>query len=98
MFFSCFEQFFCNSSRHLRRWENSCLFCVKEMKKKFGIGDIIPELKKEDIPKLSRYADKEANPLYPVPVKWDLAHLEKAVWVPIMEKTVSKLFPMLKAS
>ena len=29
MFFSCFEQFFCNSSHHLQRWENSCLFCVK---------------------------------------------------------------------
>ncbi len=49
---------------------------IKELKKKFGIGDIIPELEKEDIPKLSRYADKEANPLYPVPVMWNAKELQ----------------------
>ena len=28
---------------------------------------MIKEIKDEDIPQLSKYADKEANPLYPVP-------------------------------
>lgn len=49
---------------------------VKDMKKRFGIGDHIPEIRKTDIPKLAHYADKEANPLYPVPVLMDAAELE----------------------
>lgn len=49
---------------------------VKDMKKRFGIGDKIKEIRKEDIPKLARYADKEANPLYPVPVLMDARELE----------------------
>lgn len=49
---------------------------VKDMKKRFGIGDHIPEIQETDIPKLAHYADKEANPLYPVPVLMDVAELE----------------------
>lgn len=40
---------------------------IKSLNKEFGIPSVIPEIKEEDIPQLSRYADKEANPLYPVP-------------------------------
>ena len=50
---------------------------VKDMKKRFLIGDTIREIKEEDIPKLARYADKEANPLYPVPVLMDAGELEQ---------------------
>ncbi|MCD7819991.1 MAG: iron-containing alcohol dehydrogenase [Lachnospiraceae bacterium] len=50
---------------------------IKDMKKRFGIGDTVPEIWKEDIPKLAHYADKEANPLYPVPVLMDAKELEK---------------------
>ena len=50
---------------------------IKDMKIRFGIGDTIPQIKEEDIPKLSHYADKEANPLYPVPVLMDAHELEK---------------------
>ena len=49
---------------------------VKDMKKRFGIGDHIPEIQETDIPKLAHYADKEANPLYPVPVLMDASELE----------------------
>lgn len=49
---------------------------VKDMKKRFGIGDYIPEIQETDIPKLAHYADKEANPLYPVPVLMDASELE----------------------
>lgn len=49
---------------------------AKDMKKRFGIGDHIPEIQETDIPKLAHYADKEANPLYPVPVLMDVAELE----------------------
>ena len=47
------------------------------MKKRFGIGDTIKEIREEDIQKLAHYADKEANPLYPVPVLMDAKELEK---------------------
>lgn len=50
---------------------------IKDMKERFGIGDTIPEIREEDIPKLAHYADKEANPLYPVPVLMDAKELEK---------------------
>lgn len=50
---------------------------IKDMKKRFDIGDKIPEIKEEDISKLSKYADKEANPLYPVPVLMNAKELEK---------------------
>lgn len=46
------------------------------MKKRFGIGDYIPEIQETDVPKLAHYADKEANPLYPVPVLMNSAELE----------------------
>ena len=46
------------------------------MKKHFGIGDRIPQIRETDIPKLAHYADKEANPLYPVPVLMNAAELE----------------------
>ncbi|MCD7882309.1 MAG: iron-containing alcohol dehydrogenase [Lachnospiraceae bacterium] len=50
---------------------------IKAMKKRFGIGDTVPELWKDDITKLAQYADKEANPLYPVPVLMDAKELER---------------------
>ncbi len=49
---------------------------VQAMKKRFGIGDTIPQIRKEDIPRLARLADREGNPLYPVPVLMDAKELE----------------------
>ncbi len=49
---------------------------IKDMKKRFGIGDTISEIRETDIPKLAHYADKEANPLYPVPVLMNASELE----------------------
>lgn len=50
---------------------------IRNMKTRFGIGDTIKEIREEDIPKLAHYADKEANPLYPVPVLMDAQELER---------------------
>jgi len=50
---------------------------IKDMRKRFDIGDTIPEIWEEDIPKMAHYADKEANPLYPVPVLMDAKELER---------------------
>lgn len=58
---------------------------VKAMKKRFQIGDTVKEIKEEDIAKLARYADKEANPLYPVPVLMDAKELEP-FYYQLMEK------------
>ena len=60
-------------------WEEAAgrfIQAIKDMKKRFGIGDRIPEIQQKDIRKLARYADKEANPLYPVPVLMDALELE----------------------
>lgn len=60
-------------------WEEAAgrfIQAIKDMKKRFGIGDRILEIQQKDIRKLARYADKEANPLYPVPVLMDALELE----------------------
>ena len=58
---------------------------IKDMKKRFSIGDTIPQIREEDIPKLASYAEKEANPLYPVPVLMDARQLELFYYL-LMEK------------
>ena len=45
------------------------------MKKRFGIGNHIPEIRDRRRANVY-YADKEANPLYPVPVLMSAAELE----------------------
>ena len=42
-----------------------------------GIPDRLEGIRKEDIPLMAKHADKEANPLYPVPVLMDAKELEK---------------------
>lgn len=42
-----------------------------------NIGHQIPQIKEEDIPDLAKIAEKEANPLYPVPVLFTAKDLEK---------------------
>ena len=49
---------------------------IREMNDRLGIPRTIPEIREEDIPILCAHADKEANPLYPVPVLWDARELE----------------------
>lgn len=55
----------------------SFIDAVKAMKRRFDIPDTIPQLRRADIPKLARYADREANPLYPVPVLMDEKELSR---------------------
>ena len=40
---------------------------IKDLNAKMGIPDKITVIKKEDIPIMAKHAEKEANPLYPVP-------------------------------
>lgn len=40
---------------------------LRELNRRMAIPEKLGGIKKEDIPKMSRHAEKEANPLYPVP-------------------------------
>ncbi|MCM1307373.1 MAG: iron-containing alcohol dehydrogenase [Butyrivibrio sp.] len=50
---------------------------VKQMKLDLNIPDALPEIKEEDIPELAKHADKEGNPLYPVPKLMNARELEQ---------------------
>ena len=43
--------------------------CIEAMNAAMDIPETLPGIRSEDIPQLARYADHEANPLYPVPVR-----------------------------
>lgn len=50
---------------------------IKELNRKMNIPETLDGIKDEDIPKMARHADREANPLYPVPVLMNAGELEK---------------------
>ena len=60
---------------------------IRKMKRMFGIGDTIPDLRREDIPELVRHAAHESNPLYPVPVEMDAQELERLYELVVEEKS-----------
>lgn len=66
----------CTKETPCEQAANAFIDELKSMKQRFGIGNTIPQIREEDIPKLAHYADKEANPLYPVPVLMDAEELE----------------------
>ncbi len=50
---------------------------VRVMNKKMNIPETLEGIKAEDIPLMAKHADKEANPLYPVPMLMNRFELEK---------------------
>ena len=50
---------------------------ICRLNKAMGIPEKLEGIKKEDIAELARRADKEANPIYPVPVLWNAKELEE---------------------
>lgn len=58
---------------------------VRQMKRDLDIGDTIPDIQKKDIPALARKAEKEANPLYPVPKLMTARQLEEFYYM-VMEE------------
>ena len=50
---------------------------IEGMNARMNIPTTLKEVKKEDIPAMAVLADKEANPLYPVPAVWNAQELEK---------------------
>lgn len=55
---------------------NKLIDAICEMNRRMGIPEHIPGVIKEDIPMMAQHADREANPLYPVPVLMDAHELE----------------------
>lgn len=50
---------------------------IEEMNRSMQIPEKLEGVKTEDVAELARYADKEGNPLYPVPKLWDAEELKQ---------------------
>ncbi len=50
---------------------------IRKMNDSMEIPRHFPEIQEEDLPVMASHADKEGNPLYPVPVLMDKRELEK---------------------
>lgn len=50
---------------------------IREKNRNMNIPETLSGILESDIPKMAKHADKEANPLYPVPVLMDAKELEK---------------------
>ena len=50
---------------------------IRELNRRMGIPEHIEGIRKADIPRMAKYASKEANPLYPVPVLLNAEELER---------------------
>ena len=75
----------CNNKTSEEKAAELFIQSIKEMNKFMGIPEKITALKENDIYQLSEYADKEANPIYPVPVLMNRKELEK-FYYDILEK------------
>ncbi len=58
---------------------------VKSMNAHMNIPTSFPEIRREDVPKMARYADEEANPLYPVPKLMNAKELEQFYYATMEE-------------
>ena len=58
---------------------------IYRLNEAMNIPKTLKGIKAEDVPELARRADKEANPLYPVPILWNAKELEH-FYFDIMEK------------
>lgn len=50
---------------------------IRELNRRMGIPEKLSGIRKADIPAMAKYADREANPLYPVPKLMDAKQLEQ---------------------
>ena len=59
---------------------------IRKLNAAMNIPEKLSGIRTEDISKLTRYADKEANPLYPVPKLMDASELEQ-LYYDVMEES-----------
>ena len=62
---------------------------IRAMEREMRIPEKLDCIRRSDIPELARTADKEANPLYPVPVLMDASELE-AIYSDVMAEAVGR--------
>lgn len=67
----------CDESDDYKSGAEKFIGAIKKLNKRMGIPDKISGIQKEDISLMAGYAEKEANPLYPVPKFMDKKQLEK---------------------
>lgn len=67
----------CSENDSFKDGATKFIEAIKELNKKMGIPDKISGIKEEDIPAMARHAEKEANPLYPVPKLMTKKELEQ---------------------
>ncbi len=66
----------CSENDTVKDGAEKFISAVKDLNAKMNIPDKITGIKKEDIPVMAKHAEKEANPLYPVPKLMTKAELE----------------------
>ena len=52
---------------------------IRQMNAFMGLPEHLPQIQVEDVAKMAKWADKEANPLYPVPVIYDKKRFERVI-------------------
>lgn len=67
----------CSESDSHEAGAKKFITAIKELNAKMGIPIQLPDIKAEDIPQMAKYAEKEANPLYPVPMLMTQKELEQ---------------------
>jgi alcohol dehydrogenase class IV len=70
---------FIDESSSYRAGAEVVITAIEAFNKKFGIPTSLP-VAAEDIGELAGYAEREANPLYPVPVLWDKKKLAEMLY------------------
>lgn len=61
---------------------------IRAMNRRMNIPETLKGIRAEDVPKLSKHAAREANPLYPVPVLMNAAELEK-IYYAVMDREIT---------
>ena len=67
----------CNKNDSYETGAKKFIEAIKKLNSVMGISNKIEGIKRKDIPALSKHAEKEANPLYPVPKLMTRKELEK---------------------
>lgn len=74
---------------------------IEALNATFNIGKTFSQIRRGDIEELATYADKEANPLYPVPVLWNGEKLKEMYFKlrgeNVDEEDISKIISRQKA-
>ena len=67
----------CDGNDTYARGAEKFIAAIRELNRKMQIPERLVGADMRDIPTMAAHADKEANPLYPVPVLMDKNELEK---------------------